>query len=253
MKALLKTGTWVEIKTTYLFHDQYNTADGERIFDKDISRIVDDVRDGLGHCKYCGAIIRRGEEEAHFAEMECKQCKDCSWLRERVVNREIKRDERTEGNTRTTTRTTVETLAHVCSYKERYPESGCTNREHRRMGIEWFTPENTFFLRYPDGFTSIPEVDKLEARGFVLMDRCVSAEYYKKLGSYTLEAVLTYTDGKASGISHYRLWNTRKHFNFIYADGSLYCDQYAFGWRNVKTLQDVPASVMAAVKAICCR
>lgn len=27
MKALLKTGEWVEIETTHLFHDQYNTKD----------------------------------------------------------------------------------------------------------------------------------------------------------------------------------------------------------------------------------
>ena len=36
MKALLKTGEWVEIETTHLFHDQYNTAD-KRIFDRDVS------------------------------------------------------------------------------------------------------------------------------------------------------------------------------------------------------------------------
>ena len=253
MKALLKTGEWVEIDTTYVFHDQYNTTDNKRIFDKDISRIVDDVRHGLGRCKYCGAIIRKGEEEKHFSEMESKPCSGCFWQRERVVSRKVERGVQITSNERTTIKTTVETLENVCSYKESYPEAGCTNREHRRMGIDWFTPENTFVLRYPDGFSSIPEVDKLKTRGFVLEDHRLNAEYYKKLGSYTLEAALSYTDGKATGISYYRIWNSRRHYNFRYEDGALYCDKYAFGWRKVKTLEGVPASVMAAVKAICNR
>lgn len=253
MKALLKTGEWVEIDTACVFHDQYNTTDNKRIFDKDISRIVDDVRNGLGRCKYCGAIIRKGEEEKHFSEMESKPCSGCFWQRERVVSRKVERGVQITGNERTTIKTTVETLENVCSYKERYPEAGCTNCEHRRMGIDWFTPKNTFFLRYPDGFSSIPEVDKLKTRGFVFDDHRLNAEYCKKLGSYTLEAVLSYTDGKATGISYYCIWNSRRHYNFRYEDGVLYCDKYAFGWRKVKTLEGVPYSVMAAVKAICNR
>lgn len=253
MKALLKTGEWVEIDTACVFHDQYNTTDNKRIFDKDISRIVDDVRHGLGRCKFCGAIIRKGKEEKHFSEMESKPCSGCFWQRERVVSRKVERGVHITGNERKTIKTTVETLEKVCSYKESYPEAGCANCEHRRMGIDWFTPENTFFLRYPDGFSYIPEVDKLKTRGFVLEDHRLNAEYYKKLGSYTLEAVLSYTDGKANGIAYYRIWNSRRRYNFRYEDGALYCDKYAFGWRKVKTLEDVPASVMEAVKAICYR
>jgi len=33
----------------------------------------------------------------------------------------------------------------------------------------------------------------------------------------------------------------------------LFCDCYAMGWRQVKTLEGVPAAVMQAVKAICNR
>ena len=72
MKALLKTGEWVEIDTACLFNNQYNTKDGKRIFDQEISRIVDDVRLGLGKCRYCGALVKKGEEEKHFLEREAK-------------------------------------------------------------------------------------------------------------------------------------------------------------------------------------
>lgn len=256
MKALLKTGEWVEIETTHLFHDQYNTAD-KRIFDRDIVRIVDDARIGMGRCKYCGAMVKRGEEEKHFQEKEQKSCNGCFWYGNKLVSTEkqppqveVIKDE----NGETVTRKTVVTTSHyekVCRYKEKY--GGCTNTECRRMGIDWFTPENTFFLKYPDGFSSIPEVEKLKTRGFVLEDPRLNAEYYKKLGSYTLEAALSYTDGKATGISYYRIWNSRRQYNFRYEDGALYCDKHAFGWRKVETLEGIPASVMEAVKNICGR
>ena len=80
MRALLKTGAWVDIDTRCLFDNQYNTTEecgNKRIFDVDIKRIEGDVRLGLGKCKYCGAIVKRGEEEKHFAEMEAKKLK-CS-------------------------------------------------------------------------------------------------------------------------------------------------------------------------------
>lgn len=39
----------------------------------------------------------------------------------------------------------------------------------------------------------------------------------------------------------------------ISSNGELFTDKYAMGWRKVKTLEGIPASVMAAVKAICGR
>lgn len=59
MKALLKSGKWAEIDTRYLFHNQYNTIEGKRIFDSEILRVVDDVRGEYGKCRYCGAYARR--------------------------------------------------------------------------------------------------------------------------------------------------------------------------------------------------
>lgn len=252
MKALLNSGEWVNIDTSCLFHDQYNTEDGKRIFDNDISRIVDDERPGMGRCKYCGALVKRGEEETHFQEKEKKGCSGCFWQRDRVKDREVKSSVQFQGCKKITVKTTVEKIEKVCSYGESNKNtSGCALKECRRMGIDWFTPDNTFFLKYPDGFSSIPEIDKLEMRGFVFDDRRLNAEYHKKLGSYTLTALLSYENGKASGISAYRIANCRRWYVFRYENGELFTNKYAMGWRKVKTLEGIPSSVMVALKAIC--
>lgn len=256
MKALLKNGEWVEIDTTCLFNNQYNAA-GKRIFDQDIKRIVDDVRDGLGKCRYCGAIVKRGEEHKHFEEKESKSCKNCFWYQNRLIETKKERsfyEETINEKGETVTRETIITKSKyekVCAYKKEY--GGCTNTECRRMGIEWFTPENTFFLKYPNGLESIPDVDKLAIRGFVMNDRCLNAEYHKKIGSYTLTAILEYENGKAIGISAYRIWNCRRDYTFRFENNELFTNKYSFGWRKVKTLEDIPDSVMQIIKNICMR
>ena len=57
----------------------------------------------------------------------------------------------------------------------------------------------------------------------------------------------------ATGISAYRIANCRRWYVFRYENGELFTDKYAMGWRKVKTLEGIPASVMADVKAICGR
>lgn len=49
-------GKWVDIDTSHLFNNQYNTLDGFRIFDKDIKEIKEDARLNKGQCNYCGTI-----------------------------------------------------------------------------------------------------------------------------------------------------------------------------------------------------
>lgn len=256
MKALLKTGEWVEIETTHLFHDQYNASD-RRIFDHDISRIVDDARIGMGRCRYCGAMVKRGEEEKHFQERENKTCYGCFWYGDKLISSEkqppVMETIINEHDEKVITKTVVTTSRYekVCKYSEKY--GGCTYSECRRLGIDWFTPENTFFLKYPNGFASIPEIDKLITRGFIVRDDIIDAPYHRKVGSYTLIALLSYENGKATGIRAYRLYNSRRDYTFRFENGELFTDKYAFGWRNVETLEGIPASVMESVKNICNR
>lgn len=260
MKALLKDEkTWVDIDTTYLFENQYNTVDGKRIFDQDIKAIQDDARAGMGKCRHCGAMVKRGEEEKHFYDVEKAGCAGCFWYRNSVI------DSNTTTETKTATgengaqitktiKTTVEHLEKVCTYGKRVRENkaDCTLKECRAYGISWFTPENTFFLKYPGGFETIPEIDKLPARGFILDEYRLNAHYYKKIGSYTLVALLSYDEqGKATGVKSYRVYNCRRDYNFRYENGELFINKYSLGWYKVKTLDGIPENVMKALKAIC--
>lgn len=68
-----------------------------------------------------------------------------------------------------------------------------------------------------------------------------------------MTALLSYENGKATGIRAYRLYNCRRNYTFRFENGELFTDKYAFGWRKVKTLEGVPGSVMDAVKNICGR
>ena len=260
MNAIMKNGSIVEIDTSCLFNNQYNTTDGRRIFDQDIKAIQDDARPNMGKCRYCGAMIRRGEEEKHFSEREAQSCTKCFWYRDHVTDR--KTETRTEyttnengEQTRQTIRTTTETICKQCYYNDSSTASRnratCSNRECRAYGVEWFTPENTFFLKYPNGFESIPEVDKLESRGFILDKRFIHAMYHKKIGSYNLQAILHYEDGKPEAIDYYMIWNARRNYKFRIENGEIFTDKYSFGFRKVKTLEGIPENVMQAVKNIC--
>lgn len=261
MKALLKDGKkWIDIDTTCLFNNQYNTTDDKRIFDRDILAIKDDARRNMGKCRYCGALIKRGEEEKHFIERENKGCAGCFWYRERATDTKTSTETNTtinENEERVTvkTKTTVETLERVCTYSENgrgaERESGCTLKECRRMGVEWFTPENTFFLKYPNGMNDITDLDRLKLRGFVFDERLLNVSYNKKLGSYRLNALLTYQDGKPTGVYAFHIWNCRRDYIFRYENGAFFTNKYSFGFRQVKTLEGIPADIISAVKKVC--
>lgn len=260
MKALLKDGQeWVDIDTSYLFRDQYNTSDGRRIFDKDISAIRDDARRNMGKCRYCGALIKRGEEEKHFAERESKGCTGCFWHMERTVDSKTSTETNAtidENGERATvkTKTTIETIKRVCTYSESCCancECDCTLKECRRLGVSWFTPENTFFLKYPHGLDDITDFDRLQLNGFRRDDALINMHYYKKIGTYSLEACVTYQDGKPSGVYAFRLWNCRKDYIFRCENGAFLTYKYGFGFSQEKTLKGIPADVISAVKKIC--
>lgn len=257
MFAIMKTGERVEIDTACLFDNQYNTVDGRRIFDKDIKRIENDARVNMGRCRYCGRIVKRGEEEKHFSEMESQTCENCNgrkcfWWSDKLIKYE-RGPETTETTvneqgetitTRTTTR--IEKWEKRCSYERDTRGATCTLKAHRIYGIEWFTPENTFFLKYPGGLETIPAADKLSVRGFTY--QYGRMEYYKKIGSYQLSAKL---NADKTGIEYFTIRNSRVYYDFRIENGEFYTDRYSFGWRKVKTLEKVPYNVIAAIRKIC--
>jgi hypothetical protein len=49
-------GKWIEIDTSHLFDNQYNSVDGIRIYDTMIDAVQNDARVGMAKCAYCGKI-----------------------------------------------------------------------------------------------------------------------------------------------------------------------------------------------------
>jgi hypothetical protein len=90
-----------------------------------------------------------------------------------------------------------------------------------KYGVEWFTTENTFFLKYPDGLPMV-ETQVLSYQ-----------ENSPKIGTYHLESF--------PSLDYYRLSNCRKTINFKY-DGINYFVHNGIGWNQYKRL-DVPQSV----------
>lgn len=191
-------GMTVDVDTTHLHTNCYNTTtefDSFQVEDIHIARVIDDARINKGRCKYCGKIVEKGHENEHFEEMEKKQCqgqddqKDCFWNHKRydIIDRKVE----TKGDIEVETIT--KKIRYECTYKEdanNKIKSGdvkyCVNTEHRRYGIEWFTPDNTFFLRYPNGYNGTAYDLGNKAPYFVRLCRNTRVEYGPKLGSYGL-------------------------------------------------------------------
>lgn len=277
MRTQLKSDkSWVTIDTRHLFNDQYNVVeDNKRIFDRDILRMEDDVRDGLGRCGYCGALIAKNPgtvlnggilptAEEHFAAMESKRCAECWWYRDKCIQRDVEKvpeqvDSVSLGGDQFR-KTTVSKRIITAIYEKQCTYDGqnygdqceCVNARHRDCGINWFTKENTFFLRYPNGLPVEGDLGKLRHAGFVYEEGKINMEYFKKLGSYWLFADLKYEDGKPVGVSHFHVFNCRKHFNFKpEPEGFMYAECGSFSWKHVKHLP-VPEAVELAIKKICC-
>jgi len=89
----------------------------------------------------------------------------------------------------------------------------CTNRaECANYGIKWFTPDNTFFLKYPKGLPIPKEMKDV------------------KFGTYELS---TYPS-----LDYFRIRNNRKTINFKF-DGTHFFVQ-SIGWNQSKKL-DMPS------------
>lgn len=256
MKAFYK-GKWVKVDTAYLFNNQYNLVGvNKRIFDKEIKAIQNDARVGMGKCRWCGAMVKHGEEEKHFAEREEKEkdCATCWYYRKEYISKPVvvMKEKNIENHGDATTKIVSEVVKRdyvmECAYKK---ECGkCIHHECRARGIEWFTPENTFFLKYPNGIQSFTDVDKLKIYGFHVREGWENSSvlhYHKNIGSYEFSARMG-DDG--CRLQWFELWNSRKSFRFLIVNDELFVYDVSWGWEQTKRL-DVPDKVWASVERIC--
>ena len=249
MKAIMKDGTEYEIDTKCLFEDQYNTVpapgenEGKRIFDGRIARIIDDVRPGLGRCRYCGTIVKKGEEEKHFVERESTPCEKCWWWQKRLVE-ELKATPIVNKIVNEDGTETIEEVRHItqkwkfgCQYKGM--KSDCAGKECRMLGINWFDEKTCFFIAYPNGFNPVCKTSDLDDR---FEKYQFSAEYDKKIGSYRFSASI-----KDGDVEYWRISNCRRHYAFRYESGIWYTLDTQFGWKRRKGLEGIPADVIEHV------
>lgn len=199
------SGKWVDVDTSFLAENQYNITDpggeGLRVMDASVARIESDARRGAGKCRWCGKIVHSPEgAERHFLESEAKKCalidKDtaCSYKREVTDGTSKEESEESPGHY---VRVKTERYHYKCGYPENNPGRECVNMECRGHGIAWFTEENTFFLKYPDGFrqgcVDLNKIDMSEwdVSGW-MKDRMV---FKKRFGSYRFTMKLKLKSG----------------------------------------------------------
>lgn len=195
-------GQWVEIDTQYLFHDQYNLKDYDvRIFDKDIDAVQDDPRAGMVKCGYCGKQFANADELTAHYDAEEAAAHDCENCRDYISGiAEVKHDTTTEtdadGN-KIETRTTKYIYGKKCRW------AGCNKLEHRNHKPDYFTPKNTYFLKYPNGYSAyfmeLPIAGQWKELGYKWDDAAKTATKTGAVGTY--DAVLSYSDdGKLNAL-----------------------------------------------------
>lgn len=204
-------GQWAEVDTTHLFNNQYNLlAHDIRVFDKDIDAVRDDPRGNAAKCGYCGiTFLDKNELQAHYLKEEeaahdCENCKDyINGIRD--ILHDTKKEIDGDGN-KIETRTTQYIYGKKCRW------DACNKFEHRNHKPQFFTPANTYFLKYPNGygafFAALSIADQWKEIGYVWSAETRTATKTSAIGTYA--AAIHYTnDGMLDGMT---LENKQKSF-----------------------------------------
>jgi hypothetical protein len=202
-------GQWVDVDTTHVFNDQYNLLNYNiRVFDVQIEAVRDDIRESIVQCGYCGKQFNSMDElNAHYLEEEnnAHNCDGCFWYRDRIVDT-IHEKEETHSNDgkRFEKRTTTYVWEKQCTHK-----AGCDRFEHRNHKPRTFTPENTYFLKYPNGykafFESLNVADQWKEMGY----KCDGNIAIMENIAGTYKAMFEFNE---NGLSNVTICNTRKSF-----------------------------------------
>ena len=205
-------GQWVEVDTTHVFNNQYNIVGYNiRVMDESVEAVRDDVRAGVVGCGYCGKQFHSMEElQAHYLQEEEKAhvCAGCFWYRDKMVDVIRDNSETVNDNgQRIQTNITRYVWEKQCTHA-----GGCDRFEHRNHKPVTFTPENTHFLKYPNGyaahFAALPVVEKWAKMGFIWKEALHLAIMPEAIGTYFF--TIHYDDnGKPDGAT---LHNTRRKY-----------------------------------------
>ena len=215
MKLVLHNGEIKEVNTDHIFNNQYNTTDGERIYDTAVKYIIDDVRLGEFYC--CSKKQGTYDEVAKaIAEERSKinKCDECWWFHKHTrIDAECSHNEVREGNKKIINTRSVYELS--CDYMPRHSEKCVYDIDDKPTLFR----ENAFcfFCEYPEG---IPDMKPL--RQFMIDN----AEKYGIVSYWTSEKLSvdnSFTHDKRFGSYEFRsgyhnnyfeLSNARNRFKF---------------------------------------
>lgn len=213
MKLVLHNGEIKEVDTSHIFNNQYNTTDGERVYDTEVKHIIDDIR--LGEF-YCSSVKQGTYDEVAQAIAEerskINKCEGCWWFNKyTTVKDECSTEKIREGNRETIIEKRVYDIS--CSHTT---YGGCVHDIAEKPIL--FRERNfCFFCEYPEGIPDMKPlrqfmVDNAEKYGIVpyWSNQELSIDHTfthkKTFGSYKFEA--------SHWCDYFELSNARNHFRF---------------------------------------
>lgn len=219
MKLVMHNGEIREVDTNFIFSNQYNTTDGERVFDKDIKYIIDDIRLGEFYC--CSKKQGTYDEVLEAIKEErskINKCNDCWWFHEHTrVENECSRDrgEIIDGNKKTVITNEKIVYEISCAHKPKYGDK-CVH-DIDEIPKLFREAQFCFFCEYPQGIPDmkplkqfmIDNAEKYEITPYWSNEKLSidnSFTHDKKFGSYKFEANHWY--------NYFELENARNHFKF---------------------------------------
>lgn len=241
MKAIMNDGTIVEIDTSFMFNNQYDTTNGMRIHDTQIKQIIDDIR--LGEF-YCSSVKQGTYEEVQKAIEEerakINQCEKCFYNQIKDTIKEECSKEK------------IETVDKIIIHETRVYKKGCTYKDYYNSGrkcaydIEekpqlFREATKCFFCDHPEGIPDMTDfikfmIDNHEKYNLVSdwsdepISESKSFKYSKKFASYSFE--------KSTWSNYFELSNARNHFKFIFDFNTktfILCD--GIGYEEVKRFE----------------
>ena len=219
MQLVLKNGEIKEVNTSTMFNNQYNTVDGERIYDTAVQYIIDDIR--LGEF-YCSSVKQGTYDEVvqAIAEERAKinKCESCSWYHNYTrVEDECKRDreEIVVGNRKIISEQHRTVYEISCAYMPHYGNK-CVHDIDETPKL-FREAQQCFFCEYPQG---VPDMRPLRefmvanAEKYGIVPRWsnervsinTSFKHDRPFGSYEFES--SWRGGM------FELSNARNHFKF---------------------------------------
>lgn len=161
MQLVLKTGEIKEVDTKFIFNNQYNTADGERVYDTAVHHIIDDIR--LGEF-YCSSVKQGTYDEVAqaIAEERAKinKCEGCYWFHKHTrIEDECsrQREEIKDGNKKIIVENNKTVYEVSCAYVPNYKDK-CVHDIDEKP-ILFREKNDCFFCQYPQG---VPDMKPLK-------------------------------------------------------------------------------------------